>query len=241
MGLRNKSHQPDNNAQAGRSQRRPMETAQTIAAREFHPTSRTLAAAPPLQELQEINERCIELLQQAARAVHPGSHPLVAELREVLLRLTAERRSRSARLAFLLLDMDLDEASLWRQPLRAEARSARRDIFPRDAAVQLARAVLTLVWHSVRADRQAACVFLGMSGAVADAIARLPVTHLDKIAQRRFHDVRPRWEDRPEIWRKLLLASRSPNIRHARDINLRGLQLIAGPVLAPIGPTARSD
>ena len=96
--------------------------------------------------------------------------------------------------------------------------------------MQLARATIMLGWHSLRAHRNAACL-LGMNPTVAEVIADLSLTDIDGIVDRRFRHLRPRWEDRLAVWRQLLQAAQSPDIRQTREVNLRGLQLLAGELL----------
>lgn len=194
-------------------------------------------AVRPRQEVQRVNQRCIEGLIQAARMARPDMAPLVTELREVLLRMTPETRARAARRTFLLVDMELGNRDLWRRfkSHRARIQFAVKGhgTFPRAAAIQLARAILILAWYGVRTDRYGANLLLGMSTAVSDIIAGLSLADIDRIAERQFCYVRPRWEDRPDLWLRLLSASQTPDIRRARDINLRGLQLIVGAVVIP--------
>jgi hypothetical protein len=115
-------------------------------------------------------------------------------------------------------------------PIRPAPLPSWRGSFPRGAAVPLARATLMFAWHSLRADRNAACL-LGMSSAVSEAIAALSLTDIDRVVDRRFRHLRPRWEDRPAVWRQLLQAAQSTDIRRTRDVNLRGLQLLVGEML----------
>lgn len=196
-------------------------------------------AVRPRQEVQRVNQRCIEGLTQAARLARPDMSPLVTELREVLLRMTPETRARAARHTFLLVDMELGNSDLWRRlkshPACIEFALKGRGTFPRTAAIQLARAILILAWYGVRTDRYGANLLLGMTAAVSDIIAGLSLADIDRIAERQFRYVRPRWEDRPDLWLKLLSASQTPDIRRAREINLRGLQLIVGAVVIPTG------
>jgi Flagellar transcriptional activator (FlhD) len=195
----------------------------------------------PLKDIQAVNERCLEILMEAARADPSGALPLVKELGDVLRQMTPVTRERAARRPFLLVDMELGNGELWRclksHPRRSVRLAGPRGAFPRPQAVRLARAVLTMAWSSVRADRHAARVFLGMSAAVADVLMTLSLTEIDRIAVRQFRLVRPRWEDRADVWRKILEASQTPDIRRARDVNLRGLQLIAGALVSPPGPS----
>jgi len=194
-------------------------------------------AVRPRQEVQVVNQRCIEGLTQAARMARPETSPLVTELREVLLQMTPETRARAARRTFLLVDMELGNTNLWRRfkshPARVEAALIGRGTFARAAAIQLAREILILAWYGVRTDRPGANLLLGMSAAVSDIIAGLSLADINRIAERQFRHVRPRWEDRPDLWLKLLSASQTPDIRRARDVNLRGLQLIVGAIVIP--------
>ena len=197
---------------------------------------RALPSVSPMEAVQEVNLRCVELLMHAARQDTPEALALAMELRDLLRQLTPEMRARAARRAFLLVDMRFSNPDWWRRvkayPARVEPAEGRGS-FPRPAAIQLARSVLTLAWHCVRADRQAANVLLGMHFAVSELIAKMAINDIDRIVERHFRHARPRWETRPDIWRKLLLASKTPNIRRAREINVRGLQWIAGALIAP--------
>jgi hypothetical protein len=194
-------------------------------------------AVRPRQEVQRVNQRCIEMLVQAARMARPEMSPLLTELREVLLQMTPERRVRAAGRTFLLVDMELGNTDLWRRfksnPARIESVLNGRGIFPRRGAVQLARDILILAWYGVRADCHGARLLLGLSTAVSAIIANLSLTDINRIAERQFRYVRPRWEDRPDLWLNLLSSSQTPDIRRARDVNLRGLQLIVGAIVAP--------
>jgi hypothetical protein len=143
-------------------------------------------------------------------------------------------RARAAYKTFLLLDLEFANAAWWQMVTSHPARPAPppswQGSFPRGPAVQLARATIMLAWHSLRAHRNAACL-LGLTPAVAEVIAALSLTDIDRIVDRRFRYLRPRWEDRPAVWRQLLQAAQSPDIRRTRDVNLRGLQLLVGEML----------
>src|ERR1700728_1320543 len=60
-------------------------------------------ALRPRQEVQRVDQRCIEGLIQAARLARPEMSALVRELREVLLQMTPETRARADRHTFLLV------------------------------------------------------------------------------------------------------------------------------------------
>src|ERR1700683_2359079 len=60
---------------------------------------------PAIRPLQDVNERCIELLIHAARKDSPGTLSLVIHLHDLLRALTPETRTRAAQRALLLVDM----------------------------------------------------------------------------------------------------------------------------------------
>jgi hypothetical protein len=211
------------------------------------PTWRDAAAAATaisaaVRDVHALNERVINMLVQAASTCQSGSVPLVKRLRGILARMTPEACAWVARRAFLLVDMEFANIRWWRQvstyPTRSRLGGSGGDAFPRAAAVQLARATLVLAWHTVRADRTAARLLLGMNQAVGDVIASLSLTQIHHIAELHFRQARPRWEDRPALWRELLQEAESPSVRRARDLNLRGLQLITGSLVIPENQSA---
>src|SRR5882762_5149209 len=111
------------------------------------PAAQPRRALPVLDLLQEVqrrvNEYCIEIMTQAARADRPGTLPLVRELRDVLLQMTPEMRARAARRTFMLADMELGNGEWWRcvkqYPGRPLPLAEARGDLPRSQAVQLAR------------------------------------------------------------------------------------------------------
>lgn len=150
--------------------------------------------------------------------------------------MTPETRTRAARKSFLLLDMEFANLSWWQvlatRPSRFPPLPPWRGRFPRAGARALARATLSVAWHGLRADPHAHWR-LGMLPAVATVLGSLSLTELEHMAQRQYRYLRPRWEDRPVVWRHLLQSAASPDYRRARDFNIRGLQLLVGDLLAP--------
>jgi hypothetical protein len=213
----------------------------------FHPgseprqSSALLGSRAPLHDL---NERCIEALTQAARADRPGGLSLVPYLKDLLLRLTPETRERAAQCPLLLTDLQFANPAWWRSakdhPLRPTPLPSWRGSFPRPSAVQLARATLMLSWHSLRSNPQDAAL-LGVAPPVAEVIASLSLTEIERIVERRFGHLRPRWEDRPAVWRTLLFAAESDDFRRTRDFNLYGLQLVTGELWTSAAATRQAS
>jgi len=189
-----------------------------------------------LRPLYEINERCLELLVRVAQTELP-TFPLVCYLRELLLSLTPEMRARVTHRPLLLVDMQFASGELWRtvkdNPSRPMPGPAWQGNFPRPSAVQLAESTLSFAWHTVHAAPQEVCL-LGMTTDVADIIGELSITEIASVAKGLFRHVRPRWEDRPAVWRRMILSSRSKDPWRAREFSLYSVQLLTADLISPV-------
>jgi hypothetical protein len=185
-----------------------------------------------LRPLFEVNQYCIELLVKAAWSDR-ADLPLVRQLRASLRSMSVEAQICAARKAFLLVDMEFTNSAWWgllrSHPSRAVA-PPQPEYFPRSSATQLARAALVLVRHSILSSAGEACL-LGVHQRVGEIIGAFSMAEIERVAERRGRYVRPRWEDRPAVWYELIQAACSPDIRRTREINLHGLQLLAGDLL----------
>jgi len=192
-------------------------------------------AIPLLQPIWELNIRCLSLLAETAEGALGDAFPLVRQIRESLIAMNPEIRNRAARKSFLLLDLEFSNLNWWQtvvsHPSRSPPLPAWRGRFPRASARALARATLSVVWHGLQADRYARCRF-GMLPAVAALLQSVSLTELERLAERRYQFLRPRWEDRPAVWRQLLESAATTDYRRAREFNIRGLQLLVGELLA---------
>jgi hypothetical protein len=191
------------------------------------------SAGFPLATLHEVNERCIELLVNAARADTAGSFPLVQHIRETLRASRPETRRLAAQRAFLLLDLEFRNLQWWRA-LRANPEKhwrtpSWRGSFPRRSAIPLTRATLMLAWYGIQSDISTACVLLGMTKNVAELIAAIPLSEIDRMADRGFRYLQPRWHDHPTLWRELLTPPASSGT--ADRVDVHGLQLLTGELL----------
>jgi hypothetical protein len=192
---------------------------------------RGLSVLETLAPVHDVNERCIEMLAQIARGDRPDSLALVLQLKDLLTPLTPDSRARAARRPLLLTDLQFSNVPWWRRARDHPARPVPPPIgcgdFAKPAALQLARATVLVAWHSLRSSAQSA-VLLGVEPEVAEVIAGLSLSDIEILVGRRFRHVRPRWEDRPAIWRVLLSAAASTDFRKMRDFNLYSLQLATG-------------
>ncbi len=185
--------------------------------------------------LHEINGRCLDLLVHAARSGSFAPFSLIAEIRDALLSSTPESRRCAAARNFLLVDVEFRNAEWWQavakypeQPFRG---SAWRSPFARRSAIGLTRATLMAAWQAVHSESDAACILLAMDRAVADVIADLPITTLDRIAERRHQHLQPRRTERPVVWRGLLQAAGHDDRARSHIGDVHGLQLLTSDLL----------
>jgi hypothetical protein len=194
----------------------------------FHPAgTRNRAAPAALLPIHELNHQCIELLVRAAWSESPDL-PLARQFQASLRNLNHESRLRAAHLAFLLVDMEFMNRDWWSEARGSGSKrvgAGRQGHFPKAAAVQLGRASICLLRHNIHTLGTEAPL-LGAHPGVLEIIASLSLSEIDRLAEVRFRDVRPRWEDRPALWQKLIQSAASPDIRLKRELDLTGLQLL---------------
>jgi hypothetical protein len=176
------------------------------------------------------------MLVSTARQEKTPSFALVSELRELLKSADRSMRQRAAQVSFLLVDMEFGNPDFWHVVCSHPGQQLKtpqwRGAFPRGSGIQLAHATLMLAWNSLRTDPATARILLGMAQSVGDLIAHLKFDEIDRIAHKRFRHVRPRWDDRPAVWRRLLLAAQSDDAKLLGAVNLHALQLLTGELLA---------
>lgn len=186
--------------------------------------------------LHEVNELCIDWLAGLAGGgdcTHICS--LVAPLRPRLQTLRAHAIHRAARQPFLLVDLEFTDLEWWQavrsNPERQWKSRAWPPGTPKRAAVELTRATLVTTWHILRSDMSVARVALGLQREVAELIVNLRLAMIERVAEHQFRHIRPRWEDRPWLWRKLFTAADSNDPQALRDFEIHALQLIAGEII----------
>jgi hypothetical protein len=206
-----------------------------------HRTNSKDALAP----ICEINEQCLQMLVHVAREAHTPPESFLHHLFSLIGPLDPKALATTARFPFLLVDFGFRDLSWW-QSITPGHRRAGKDLswlvpFPRATATKLARATLTLAWHTVRTDAEATRVLLGINPPVAEHIASLRLQDIDRIAERHFRRLRPRWEDRPAVWRQLLACARETDVNAAHEFVLHALQLTAASALpVTASPRARN-
>lgn len=182
--------------------------------------------------LQDINHAFLQFLVELARSNAGQENGFVVALSRQLRALRSTPLARVARTPFLLLDMEFRNDIWWKalskDALRAPtAPKTWLSQFPRTPSIKLARSALMLAWHLARTERESCPVLLGMSPSVTEAMAGMQPPQIDKIAEHHYAHLRPRWEDRPDVWRELLSTGEG-DVAIARAFALYAMQLTWG-------------
>lgn len=195
---------------------------------------------PRLQDdLQWSNERYLEMIAHMAQHDETSSTRLIAQIKRELMTLDPAGRRRAAERPFLLVDFRFRDEAWWRSA-RLSAIKQRSEVwtssFPRRAAVDLARHVLTIAWVTASgAYAGPNTAQLGIAPRVAQVISGLKLEEMERIADRHVLLLRPRWEDRPDLWRRLFEAARANQPEELQSIDVHGVQLLASDLLAQSG------
>jgi hypothetical protein len=204
------------------------ETRESTRISNLQPAGTPNRAAPTaVLPIHELNHQCVELLVRVAWSDTPDL-PLARQFQTSLRNLNPESRLRAAQRAFLLVDIEFMNRDWWSEARRSGSKTVgagRQGHFPKAAAVQLGRASISLLRHNIHTLGTEAPL-LGAHPGVLEIIASLSLSEIDRLAERRFRDVRPRWEDRPALWQKLIQSAASPDIRLKRELDLTGLHLL---------------
>ncbi len=185
-----------------------------------------------LQALRELNLECLDLLAAQSRATSGGDFPL-GELIELWNGLDGEARNRAVDYPYLLFSAGFTDPQRWRQPAEAQINEDRDEphetFFTVPAAVQVAHQVFVHAWSAVREHPTNAMLTLGMHPQCAKLIAAHTPVSLHKTVERHWTWLRPRWLDRPQIWRELLLGGLEGGETRANAL-VHGLRLVTAEI-----------
>ena len=186
-----------------------------------------------LQTLTEINDDCVLLMCEQARAEGPLP-PLLEELRALLGTLDPAARRRAAQCPYLLFDAGFTQSRHWTTTAERFAEGTTNApcaaFFTLPRAVEVLRHVLTYAWHLSHSHSPAARLLLGMAPRCAELIGTCTLRQVTLLAESRPHWLRPRFSDRVSIWRELLCCARNGDALALERIHHRGIQLLAAEV-----------
>lgn len=188
-----------------------------------------------LAPICDINEQCLQMLVEAAHVPPTASEPFILQLLALISTLDAATLSTAARFPFLLVDFGFRDPEWWKAITAGREHAVGETSWPspfsRSAATTLSRATLMLAWHTLRTDTEASVVLLGITPTVARLLRSLRLQDIDRIAEQHHRRIRPRWEDRPGVWRQLMFCAKSTEVDTAHDFVLHALQLTASAAL----------
>jgi hypothetical protein len=185
-----------------------------------------------LEGLHELNERCLTLLKRLAVG-HPGDLPrFLTPLIPQFRKLEADAISCVAHQPFLLMDFGFGKPKVWRDLLTIDPAPLRfpspRATFPQADAKALVRGALLLAKNVCRHHPAHAGLLLGLDPSLQTLLAELRLPDLEGIAEQHPHQLRLRWENRVDVWERLLVAGTSADPGACHQFCMYGMQLIAG-------------
>jgi hypothetical protein len=187
--------------------------------------------------LQEVNARLLDLLAFESQLTNEARLPIAVELGDMFRQIDPGARARVAASPFLLIDAGFQDLQRWsRVGCEIELANDSAGRFLRPQAIELAHMTFVLAWSLARSNHEAACVMLGLSPGCAEIVANLRLQDLQRIAILHNAWIRPRWELRPDIWRRLLKSTNAPRSSTPAATSLHGLQLFFGNVLPNESP-----
>jgi hypothetical protein len=190
-----------------------------------------------LRTLVEVNDECLQLVCEHARACDPVP-ALLVELRQAWCELDAGARRRAAQCSYLLFDAGFSESRRWvatsDRPATQERTLAALGgaFFTLPRTVEVMRLVMTYAWHLARSQSPAARLLLGMSPRCTELIGTCTLRQVTQLAESHPHWLRPRWPERVHVWGELLRCARDGDAAALARIHHRGIQLLAAEVRA---------
>jgi hypothetical protein len=187
--------------------------------------------ASALEAVHDLNERCLTVLYRLALG-HAGSvSPLLAALGSQIRDLDPSKISHIARQPFLFVDFAFSKPKVLRELLARGPAPLRfpypPGVLPAADATAMARGTLILAQAVCRNHPAHAGLLLGMDPSLREPLGKLRLADMERLAEEHPQNLRVRWENRSDIWRRLLSATGSTDSTAHFQVRLYGMQLIA--------------
>ena len=203
------------------------------------------AAGPPreaIEALPELNELCLEVLADQARA--GCAHATVPKIAQLWLALDAPGRRRAASHPFLLFDAGFSEPQLWLKLSSAQVSdappAAYETVFTVSQAVVATELVFVYAWSLARRHAVQARLALGMHPLCAEWIGTHSVLRAHQLGRRLWMWLRPRWLNSPEFWEELLQGAAEGGAAHQRA-RIQGMRLLAAETAAALRQSGHEE
>lgn len=177
--------------------------------------------------LCRLNERCMELLIDAAAANSPQTMlQALTENRKLWIRLDSQARERAAQMPFVIVDAQFNDDARWAGIAKGEPVPVLANGLPKEISEALMLEVLMFAWQLAHADKRTAMMSLGMSSTVADTIAALTPQAIRDIALRECASLQLRWSHDLQFWRDFLLAAKNGDEEKLSELFLQANLLL---------------
>lgn len=184
-----------------------------------------------LEDLAEVNHRCLGLLAEQALAAGPQGQPALRQVGELWRALDERSRWQAAACPYLLFDACFGDPQRWQWLSGAGINDASRApcasffTVPQTAAV--ARTVFVYAWSMVGNHPDGAPMVLGIHPHCAGLLGACTVSQLHELAERACGWLRPRWLKRVRLWRQMLVAAAEEDVATLERSRMQGLQMLA--------------
>jgi hypothetical protein len=157
-----------------------------------------------LAPVRQLNAQALELLISCSR--HPAwiGSSWESALGRGFSRITSDERAGLARSPVALLEFGSSFSNLGPNSPENSTAEAPPAFLPLNAALPISQIMLALAWTLCRNDTAAASIVFGLPPTDVQKILSLDVRDLSAISERISAGLKPRWLNRPRIWRELL-------------------------------------
>ena len=200
----------------------------------LHGSLAPVLTPPTLSAIHDLNSDYIELLI-ANRDVPQLSASLPPTVLAGLAELNKAARRALAACPFALYSLGIEHQDFWRACggfMVAEETPRYQSSMSLSAVTSFGISALFFAWHVASAQRMAAKVFFAMPDAALDALARLRLWELQRMAAERSMLMKPRWPTNNGFWPDLVRFAARGDIERLNTTQLLGSQLIAADLRA---------
>ncbi len=211
-------------------------------ARQRTPPWVTRAPREVIETLPELNDFCLQVLAEQARAGCP--HAAVSRIAHLWLQLNAAGRLRAANHPYLLFDAGFSDPQRWqnldRPQINDGSPQAYGALFTGSRAVAASEMMFVFAWSLARRHPVQARLALGLHPLCAERITADSVLGAHQLGHRLWMWLRPRWLDTPEFWDELLQAAAEGGAAQLRA-RIQGMRLLAAQTAAALRPRSRRE
>jgi hypothetical protein len=192
--------------------------------------------APSIDLVHQLNRQCIDLVcELAANSSCPELPKFVLRNRDLWRLLEPEARQRVAAFPFVIVDLRFKDAEAWRRASDGHLMSVTDCTLCNDTLGKffedLVLEALLFARQTAREDISVAKAMFAMTSRVVGLIASLTLSQVRAIALGNARQLRVRWDNDPEFWCDLLVASRADDELAISALRRHGKLLYCGELI----------